>query len=248
MTYSMHRELHLRPTDDQLEVLDVLLEGPVFIQRLLAMQPTVIDSLEDAGRFLDKNWIRVAPYMFQPGARKSPRSIESLILDIAQQRQDGFTLSFPSQCAFGIDASVMLPIPDLGGLHLADLESVQRMRQGMRHTGAFSLTRTDEGYFVGVEFFPLVRPLHPATKSRAIPQLASAPKQDFSPEKLLRRSKPAGRSEAKRLGMAVAAFLKAFNNRIAAKLRASNAYAGSRFADLSGRPVSGGLPSLPRRR
>lgn len=241
------------PTTQQRDVLEVLVEGPVFIQRLLAMQSVPVDTIEDAGRFLDRNWVRLAPYMFQRGAAKSPRSVERLILEIAQQGGNGFTLSFPSQCAVAIDGTVLLPIPGLGGLRIAEPEEFREAREGMRHSGNFCLTRSNAGFSVGIPLLPIVRPLHPELRAQPFypDRQATGAGQSAALRRLkqvARPRKPSRQLGTKRAGMAVTDFLRAFNNRVAAKLRESRAYATPRFNDLSGRPVSGGLPSLPRRR
>lgn len=240
-------ELHLNSR--QQAILESMFEGPLLLQRLLAVSAKPIDSLEAASAFLDKHWQRLAPYMFRKGSSQPPKAMEALILKLSKEPLDVFTIDFPAGCAFTMDQRVLLPVPDLEAVAVAFPALLLAARAGRRHDGSFSLSRVLNGYAVAIDFEPISWPKcmnHAfAPKSGDLPRTRPLPGTQER-----RQSKPAPPS--RRSGMAAQDFLKNFNNRVTAQLKqqlvVSRQFSTTRFADLSGWGVSGGLPSLPRRR
>ena len=240
-------ELHLNA--QQQEILDSMFEGPLFLQRLLAISTKPIESIEAASAFLDKHWQRLTPYMFRKGSSQTPKAMEALILKLSREPLDVFTIDFPAGCSLAADQNILLPVPGLDAVAVASPELLLATRTGRRHDGSFSLTRILKGYAVAIDFEPISWPK--PTNHASAPKSACLPRKQPLPNTPGRRqSKPA--TSERRSGMAAQDFLKSFNNRVTAELKqqlaASRQFSTTRFADLSGWGVSGGLPSLPRRR
>ena len=246
---SRYYEFVLKPDPRQLELLEDMTEGPVLLQRLLSMNGTRITTLDEASAFLDKHWKRLVPYMFSRNSAQSPRAIEKLILELANEDYDSFRLDFPSGCALTATQEILLPIPGLLAVEVDDRATLEELRQGRKHAGSFTLVRRHAGYAIGIEFERIVLPRSKPRNNAAREFLdvfrQDAAKRQPQPEK--RQSPP-----KRRAGMSAHSFLTSFNNRVTAHLKqqlaVSREFKTTRFADLSGWGVSGGLPSLPRRK
>lgn len=252
----------LHPSPAQRLKLDELLAGPIFLQRLFALSTAPIETLRDASKFLDDNWRRLSPYMFEGSARRSPKQLENLILDISRSKTSSFALDFASQCMLTSRDEVILPIPGLAEINLVYPAELRLARTNMRHEGGFTLITTAVNYEVGITFFPITAVS--INTSSAVRPRSACPTRNCAPavkyEKPDRHKKIIARPGKQRAvvkpqvtaRMSVTDFLAAFNNRITAilnaQLKVSQSYTTTRFGDLEGRAVSGGLPSLPRRR
>jgi hypothetical protein len=242
-------EFALRLDRRQFELLEEMTEGPVLLQRLLSMNGDPITTLDEASAFLDKYWKRLAPYMFSRNSGQSPRAMEQLILKLANEDYDCFQLDFSSSCALTSAHAILLPIPELSAVEVDDRAALEKSRMGRKHSGAFTLVRNHNGYAIGIEF-ERITPPKPKTHINSAKNILDAfgnrpSKQPLPPRK--RQSSPKRKS-----GMSAHSFLTSFNNRVTAHLKqqlaVSRQFTTTRFADLSGWGVSGGLPSLPKRR
>lgn len=225
----------LRPSPAQLLTLNELLEGPSFLQRLISLAVSPITTLDDASKFLDKNWQRLSTHMFNGARPRSPRQMEQLILEIASSRSRDFALEFASQCSLTVRNEVLLPIPGLAEVELAHPEELRLARTGMRHESAFTLIMTARGYEVGIAFFP----------NSAMPARSTTVTGRAANQRPQAKSQVAARMSAIEL---VAAFDNRITKLLNEQLKISRSFTTTRFGDLQGRAVSGGLPSLPRRR
>jgi len=245
---SSYHEFPLTPDRHQLKLLEEMMEGPVFLQRLLSMNGERIQTIEQASAFLDKNWKRLVPYMVSRNAAQSPRAMEQLILRLATEDSDTFRLDFPSSCALTAAQEILFPIPDLSAVTIGNHAALAQARKGMKHAGAFTLVRTDTGYFVGIEFERILPP-QANVQRQVAKELLEAFSQGASKHQPPPRKKVS--PPHRKTGMSAHAFLTSFNNRVTAHLKqqlaVSRQFSTTRFEDLSGWGVSGGLPSLPKR-
>lgn len=245
---SIFQEFALHLNARQQEILDSMLEGPLLLQRLLALATTPIETIETASAFLDKHWQRLAPYMFRKGASQTPKAIEALILQLAKKPLNVFSIDFPAGCSLTTDQRVLLPIPELGAVGLSSSELLIAARTGRRHNGSFSLSRVFKGYTVAIDFVPISSPI---SKKQVAPSKTPNRINIQPPLRLQERRQAKPAQPARRSGMAAQDFLMSFNNRVTTQLKqelaVSRQFTTTRFADLSGWGVSGGLPSLPRR-
>jgi hypothetical protein len=238
-------EFELQPDSRQLAVLEEMLEGPLLLQRLLALEVVLPTTLEEASEFLDRNWKRLAPYMFRAGLTQSPKSTERLILSLARERADAFTLEFTSSCYF-MKGRAYVPITDLGPILLTHSQLLVEALKRHRHTGAFGLCRGISGFSVLVDWVPTVtrRGFEPMSPPDARRILGSPVDQGTRSGRT--------RCKTRTKGMLASDFLSIFNSRVTEKLRQqlkiSRQLGTTQFDALSGRPVSGGLPSLGKRR
>ena len=241
----MHFEFHVCPDKQQFSLLESMLEGPVLLQRLLALSDQPLGSIDDAARFLDKHWQRLVPYMFRKGRGQGPKAVEQLILRMAHESTDRFQIDFNACCSLTNDQRVTFPIPELGPIALARVGDLAAARAGQKHAGDFSLIRTLVGYSVAIRF-DKKSPLADKAKTQFI---TPVPPRNHRP-KIVQRTPV--RLPARPLphysGISAGDFLAAFNNRVTAHLNHQLAvgrnFAGSRFDELSGWGVSGGLCSL----
>ena len=225
------------------------MEGPVFLQRLISMHSERIETIDQSAAFLDKNWKRLVPYMFGRSAGQTPRSMEQLILRLASDNLDAFRLDFAASCALTTLHGVLLPIPGLAAVPVGDNAALNQARNGMKHGGAFTLLRKEGGYAVGIEFNRITLPPPRPSPVVTNPKVHSPPPQ---PSRRAIPSRPKPQPPQRRVGMSAQDFLASFNNRVTAHLKqqlaVSRQFTTTRFSDLSGWGVSGGLPSLPKRR
>lgn len=242
-------EFALRPDKRQLELLDTMMEGPTLLQRLLAMHGARIETIDQAAAFLDKNWKRLVPYMFSRSEGQTPNAMEQLILRLASEKLDVFRLDFAASCALTTTQEVLLPIPELAAVGVNDPAGVAQARQGMKHGGAFKLLCYAKEYAVGIEFDRIPLPLPRKSSSVTRPKVHSVHHHET---KKAMPSHSKVKQHQKNVGMSAQEFLTSFNNRVTAQLKqelaVSRQFSTTRFADLSGWGVSGGLPSLPKRR
>jgi hypothetical protein len=245
-------ELGLNPTDTQAQLLRSMLEGPTVLQRLLALSATPVTSPAQAAAFLDKHWLRLVPYMFQKGHGRSPKAMEDLILLLARGPLDEFRLDFAAQCSFTTGHQVQLPIPGLGPVAVADRVALEIARLGMKHSGGFGLIATATGFEVAIDFEPISAPSRPTAPQVTTAKTVANPSVTKPAKHSAPTTKPKQVRPPRAKGMTARDFLTYFNNKVTAHLQqqlaVSRQFTTTRFADLSGWGVSGGLPSLPRRR
>lgn len=246
---SSYHEFTLKPDAKQLALLEEMMEGPVFLQRLLAMHGDRIETINQATEFLDKNWKRLVPYMFGRNTTQTPRAMEQLILRLANADLKTFSLDFAAGCALTATQSVLLPIPELSALDVENHASLARARQGMKHRGSFTLLHSYSTYAVGIEFEKITLPQMRIAATAKRTKVHSTRIQ--SPTKPI-PSRLKINAPQRKVGTSAQEFLASFNNRVTAHLKeqlaVSRAFTTTRFGDLSGWGVSGGLPSLPKRR
>ena len=247
--FNGYHEFALKPDPRQFSLLEAMMEGPVFLQRLIAMSVNQIDTIEHAASFLDKNWKRLVPYMFGRNSGQTPRAMEHLILRLANEPLEEFYLEFPANCTLTASQRVLFPIPNLAAVSVEDNVVLEIARKGTKHSGSFTLLRTQNGYSVGIEFERIALPPQRSTSQVIKKKVHShtSPSQNIA---ITSHSKP--RLQQRRAGMSAQEFLTSFNNRVTAHLKqqlaVSRQFTTTRFTDLSGWGVSGGLPSLPKRR
>lgn len=243
-------DLRLEPTGAQAELLNSMFEGPMLLQRLLALNPSPVTTPGEASAFLDKHWPRLMPYMFRRGAGRSLKSMEALILMLATGPQDEFRVDFAAQCSLTSVQQVRLPIPSLGPVAVANPVVLEIARLGMKHSGAFGLIATASGFEVAIDFESIaVQTSAQSTKASPAPQRPRPQPSQFHSQRAS-AAKPIRPTRAK--GMTARDFLAYFESKVTAHLQrelaVSRQFTTTRFDDLSGWGVSGGLPSLPRRR
>jgi len=248
----------LKPTSAQAEILKDLFEGPLFVQRLLALTPVPVQTAAAAAAFLDRHWNRLVPYMFSGQGGRSPKAMEALILEMATGDLDEFCLDFPAGCMLTQQHSVRFPVPGLGPVAVRNSGELGSARLHRKHSGSFGLIAAGaSGFAVAIDFERIVRPLTPPIVP-VVPRGAPRPSVELSRNRASQqhpvRQPPRPQlpqQEPRRKGMAAETFLRMFNNRVTAhlqdQLRISRQFTTTRFEDLSGWGVSGGLPSLPRR-
>lgn len=258
---SKYFQSKLRPSLAQQKKLDELLSGPVFLQRLIAISKFSIKTADDASNFLDNNWCRLSPYMFEGTNRRSPKQLEKLILDIALSKSRGFALDFTSQCMLTPRDEVIFPIPGLGEIELAYPAELRIARTNMRHQGCFTLLTIGASYEIGITFLPITSiPINKSTtiqpRNNRIRESRQSGitnrKTNNVDESIVQATKYFSKIKPQVTArMSASDFLATFNNRVIALLNAqlkiSKNFTTTRFGDLEGRAVSGGLPSLPRR-
>lgn len=246
-TSSSHFSFELSPNSQQQAILDEMLEGPLLLQRLLSFEPAAPSTTDAASAFLDRNWKRLSPYMFRAGGRQSPKAIEELILKIARDYSEVFTLEFQSKCLFTPNQCAIFPIPGVGEIPVAEPNALTAALRGNRHTGGFGLAHFGGVYSVEVDLMPAHRPDAPAPQPRR-----PSPATNRAPAKATSSSPGRQSPQASKKGLAASDFLALFNNRVTAhlqqQLKISRQFTTTRFDDLSGWGVSGGLPSLGKRR
>jgi hypothetical protein len=242
----------LRLSEAQVEILSNMFEGPLFLKRLISLEASPPATLDAAAAFLDRHWQRLVPFLFRRGAGQTPSSVEHLILHLAEEDCSDFTINFSSHCLFTVDRQVQLPIPGLGLIDVFNRGPIEEALKKYCHTGAFGLLGTGSEYFVLVDFVPRSQVVSP---NKILPAVSTPPKKSKPhPHRPAPRPTPRVTPSIplRRPGMTARDFLNAFDNRVTQflqqQLAISRQYTTTRFEDLSGWGVSGGLPSLPRRR
>lgn len=249
----------LKLDSKQRDTLEELFAGPAFLQRRIMLLSAPITRIEEAEIFLDLNWRRLSSFMFEGSRQRSPKQLTQLILDIATSESEVFALDFPSCCRLTPDNKVLISALDLGPLSLENPDALKSARADRYHLGAFALLMAAEGYEVSIDFFPKSTSVIKSEGSR----LASIDRMlARNADRMLARDvdrKKADHKAPKALGkkkkiarMSATDFIAAFDGWVAGLLRAqmevSRSFSTTRFSELEGRVVSGGLPSLPRRR
>ena len=233
----------LDPSANQREVLDSIFEGPKTLLHLLRLYPAEICSIEDASRFLDKYIRRLAPLLLKRGNGQGVKQLEELIWNWSQKLPDYVSFTLPARCWISEDQNICLPIPQLEVLAPKNRPALGRLRKGRRFWTDFVLVCDGPNYSIDVEF---------VTGS-----MSTEPRPPQSPQRPPTKPSKGQRSNIARAqphyrAIPLQEYLNYFDNLVLQKLRqeleVSRQFSTTRFSDLSGWPVSGGLPSLPRRR
>jgi hypothetical protein len=224
MSSSISASFSLRPTRQQLVLLDDLFAGPAFLRSIILERSTPISSQFEASAFLLTHRRDLEPYL-QKKRESSVNLLTQLALDWSRDQPDQIELEFESDCSVSNEQKVFLPINRLGLLALAEPDELAALRIGKKYSSNFRLVKQGLNYSIGFELCTT----HVVSQSRVI------------------KSSPNTRPKSKSI-IKFSNFLDMFDARVDAEARAGKAFPKNGFDRLQGWPVSGGLPSLGKRR
>ena len=232
MTVIERSRIVLRPNSRQRMQLESLFAGPVLVAQLLRAGAVSIQSPQDASMFLLRNRNALEPYLWSNDREASVEHLKSLVIQWSSRPPEDLELSFESDCSISVEQQVFLPIPRLGLLEVANASHLAQLRIGSRYVPGFGLFRSQQHFSVNLVFW------------RHHPRKAQTPVKGAQNKQVQQRVEHAV--------LSVAAFLTMFDNRVNQQLmhelRVSQQHSTTKFHELEGRPVQGGLPSLGKRR
>lgn len=251
-TRTTTKRIELLPSVSQRETLDSLFEGPRTLLQLLRMYDGELRTLDEAARFLDRNIRRLAPLMLRRRNGQGVKQLELLILEWAQALPEYVSFLLPDRCWLSDGQDIALPIDNLGLLPPADRDGLSRLQRENRYFTDFALISQGAAYYVDIEF----EPIPPWAREVSMPAVDTPVRDRPKPPTARPRPRPPRppRSRARDEVRTVpfVDLLQYFDNAILDRLRrdleVSRQFSTTRFAELSGRAVSGGLPSLPKRK
>jgi hypothetical protein len=223
----------LRPSPAQKVVLDSLFSGPLLLKTLLQNAAQKPRTSLDASLFLLHHHGELEPYLYSGNRAESVDLLKNLVVQWGSRIPERIELQFSGDCSVSASNQVFLPIPRLGMVAVQNISRLIDARSGARYRPTFAVVHSSLGYLVEIVF---------VRSAAAVPHAhdtAKAPKVV-----------PGTQSVSARFGFS--SFLTLFDNRVnqglMEELRISRRFAKPDFGALEGREVTGGLPSLGKRR